>query len=64
MDVAAEFLASNGNIMLSDYPYDSGYTGLDGACDTTGMTTYDLQTGTGYTFVDYGLSAFTAALLI
>lgn len=62
MEVAAEFLASNGNIMLSDYPYNSGNTGLDGACDTTGMTTYDLQTGTGYEFVQLGLSAFTTAL--
>lgn len=64
MDVAAEFLATNGNIMDSEYPYESGETNQNGVCDTTGMTTYNLQSGDGYTWVDYGLDAFKEALLI
>lgn len=64
MEVAAEFLADNGSIMESEYPYTSGDTGSDGTCDTTGMTKHYLQTGTGYTWVDYGLDAHISALQI
>jgi len=64
MEVSAEFLADNGCIMAADYPYTSGETGLNGSCLSSGKTTHDLLTGSGYTWVDYGLDAHRAALLI
>ena len=64
MEVSAQYLADNGCIMDEDYPYTSGNTGEDGICQTSGMTIHNIQTGDGYTWVDYGLDAFKTALRI
>ena len=65
IELCAQFLATNGCIFETDYPYKSGSTGVSGTCQVAEQPVQKILTGTGYEFVNnnYSSVSFKKAML-